>query len=249
MIRLEICVDTLAGLTAAVRGGADRIELCSALALGGLSPSLALLQAAMDCPVPVFVMVRPRAGGFRYSDGELAGMEQEIRHIRDMRFAGVVFGAGSEAGLDVPALQRLAGAASGLGKTLHRVVDLLPDRRPILALVRGLGFERMLTSGGRPTAVEALDELRDLVAMAPAGLSIMPGSGVRPETLPTILARTGAQEIHASAGVALPDGDGKEVALGFRLRTVAGPTPESVRALKELCRGPVPTATPGSAES
>ena len=235
MIRLEICVDTVAGLTAAIRGGADRIELCSALPLGGLSPSLSLLHAAADCPVPVFVMVRPRAGGFVYSDDELAGMEREIRQIRDMRFAGVVFGAGCRNGLDFPALQRLAAAASGLGKTLHRVVDLLPDRRAILGSVRSLGFERILTSGGRPTAVEALDEIRDLVAMAPAGLSIMPGSGVRPKTLPTILERTGAKEIHASAGVALPTDGEKEAVLGFRPRTITSATEDSVRALKNLC--------------
>ena len=238
MVRLEICVDTLAGLTAAIRGGADRIELCSALPLGGLSPSLSLLHAAADCPVPVFVMVRPRAGGFRYSDDELAGMEREIRQIRDMRFAGVVFGAGCRDGLDFPALHRLAAAASGLGKTLHRVVDLLPDRRPILESIHGLGFERILTSGGRPTAVEALDEIKDLVAMAPAGLSIMPGSGIRPETLPTILQHTGAKEVHASAGVRLPTGEEKEVALGFRPTTATGATEDSVRALKDLCGVP-----------
>ena len=240
MVCLEICVDTLAGLSAAVAGGADRIELCSALALGGLSPSLALLHAATDCPVPVVVMVRPRAGDFRYGADELAGMEREIRQIREMGFAGVVFGAGSQDGLDIPALDRLAAAAAGLGKTLHRVVDLLPDRRPILGRVRALGFERMLTSGGRPTAVEAIDELRDLVATAPTGLSIMPGSGVRPETLPSILAGTGASEIHASARVRLPVDGEREVALGFRPTADMGPTPASVRALKTLCRRPVP---------
>ena len=235
MVRLEICVDSVAGLTAAIRGGADRIELCSALSLGGLSPSLGLLHAAADCPVPVFVMVRPRAGGFHYSADELAGMEREIRQIRDMRFAGVVFGVGGRDGLDFPALRRLAAAASGLGKTLHRVVDLLPDRRPILESVRGLGFERILTSGGRTVAVEALDEISDLVARAPAGLSIMPGSGVRPETLPTILERTGATEIHASAAVALPVDEAKEIAFGFHPKTLTGATEDSVRALKHLC--------------
>ncbi|GAA0775763.1 copper homeostasis protein CutC [Roseibium denhamense] len=236
MARLEICVDTIDGLRTAIRGGADRIELCSALAIGGLSPSLALLHAARESPIPVYVMVRPRAGGFLYSDAELAGMEKEIAQVRAFGLAGAVFGAGSSEGLALDQLQRLCAAAGDLGKTLHRVVDLLPSRTAILAPARDLSFERILTSGGVRSAVDGLDDLRDLVHAAPSGLSIMPGSGVTPDNAAQILRHTGARELHASAGKPLAHAPKAEIDLGFSLTGVEQTCEHTVRALKDKCR-------------
>lgn len=196
---LEICVDCHAGLDAAVAGGADRIELCAALDLGGLSPSMALLEAARGCPVPVYCMVRPRAGDFRFSPDEIAGMCAEIDQVRQFGLAGVVLGAGSPDGLDIAALKTLAAAADGLGLTLHRVVDLLLDRSPVPSIARELGFERVLTSGGAPAAIDGLDAIASLVAAAPDGVSLMPGGGVTVDNAALILRRTGTREIHASA--------------------------------------------------
>lgn len=235
MIRLEICVDTVEGLNAAIEGGADRIELCSALSVGGLSPSLGLLEAARTCPVPVYVMVRPRAGDFKYSEVELSGLEREIAQVRDLGLAGVVLGAGSERGLDMPALERLASAAESLGKTLHRVVDLLKDRTAILDPVCNMGFERILTSGGHIRAADGARDIRRMVEAAPPGLSIMPGSGVTAENVSKILSESGAQEIHASATLPERTPSSRLVELGFSPETRKTVTAESVRRLKQAC--------------
>jgi len=196
---LEICVDSHAGLTAAIEGGADRIELCAALDLGGLSPSLALMKAARDCPIPVYCMIRPRPGDFLFSSGEIAGMCSEIEQVRQIGLAGVVLGAGSPDRLDIATLKTLAAAAVGMGRTLHRVVDLLKDRKLVPALVHSLGFERILTSGGVPNVADGLNDIAAMTAAAPTDISIMPGGGVTPENAASILHRTGAREIHASA--------------------------------------------------
>lgn len=235
MIGLEICVDTVKGLTAAVQGGADRIELCAALALGGLSPSAGLLEAARSCPVPVHVMLRPRAGDFLFSEAEISGMLREIALIREAGFAGVVLGAGSEGGPDLVALARLSAAADGLSRTLHRVVDLFEDRVGLLQSIRDLGFERVLTSGGRATAVEGIAEIRRMVEAAPAGLTVMPGSGVTPETVAGIVRGTGAREVHASAAQTEPASSRRLVDLGFAQETARVVTADNVRRLKQVC--------------
>lgn len=231
MTVLEICVDTVAGLEAAVRGGADRVELCAALAVGGLSPGEGLLDAARQCPVPVYAMVRPRAGDFLWSPPELAMMEAEIARVRALGLAGVVLGAGGPDGLDFAALSRLAAAAEGLGRTLHRVVDLLPDRRAILGDVRAMGFERVLTSGGARTAAEGAADIAGLVAAAPQGLSIMPGSGIDESNAAALLRRTGAREVHASASAPVAT-DSVLVDLGFAPARLASTAEAKVRALR-----------------
>ena len=233
---LEICVDSHAGLKAAIEGGADRIELCAALDLGGLSPSLALLNAARDCPLPVYCMVRPRPGDFLYSAEEIAGMCAEIEQIREAGLAGVVLGAGSADGLDEAALKTLADAAVGLGRTLHRVVDLLTDQSPVPAIASDLGFERILTSGGRPKAIDALDRIASMQTTAPAGLSIMPGGGVTPDNAAQILRKTRAREIHASARSATAATDPALSHLEFVSDSQRATDAKTVRSLKDAIR-------------
>lgn len=234
---LEICVDSHAGLAAAIEGGADRIELCAALDLGGLSPPLSLLKAAQDCPVPVYCMVRPRPGDFVFSAAEIAGMCAEIAQIRDLGLAGVVLGAGAPDGLDGAALQQLAAAAAGLGKTLHRVVDILNDRDPAVRIAGDLGFERVLTSGGMPKAIDGVDAIASMVATAPDGLSVMPGGGVTPENAAEILRRTRTREIHGSASRITADGSSALRELKFIGDSRRETDAATVRALKEAIRG------------
>ncbi|MCW4116448.1 copper homeostasis protein CutC [Aurantimonas sp. MSK8Z-1] len=233
---LEICVDDAAGLDAAVAGGADRIELCAALGLGGLSPSEALLQAARGCPVPVYAMVRPRAGDFLWSDAELGVMAAEIARVRALGLAGVVLGAAADApgtALDMPALARLSQAAEGLGRTLHRVIDLLPSRTPVLADVAALGFERVLTSGGATAALAGLEDLAAQVAAAPPGLAVMPGGGIRPDNVAAVLRRSGAREVHASASAARSDVPAVLTAFGFAPAEPRRTDAATVRALRQ----------------
>ena len=196
---LEVCVDTLAGAEAAVRGGAGRIELCAALSEGGLTPSAGLMQAAARLPVPVFAMIRPRCGNFRFSEAEARIMLHDITTAAEAGIAGVVLGAqGGDGGLDLPLMKRLLTAAHGMGTTLHRVVDIVPD--PLMATDQAaqLGFDRILTSGGRPTAPEGTAMIASMIARADGRLSVMPGSGLTPENLAEILIGTGATEVHAS---------------------------------------------------
>ena len=191
-VTLEICIDGADGLIAAVAGGADRIELCSALALGGLTPSPGLMTLAARAPVPVYAMIRPRAGDFVFSPAEIDQMRREIDAAREAGLAGVVLGASEPGGaLDEALLARLAAHAEGLGRTLHRAFDLVPDRAAALETAVALGFERILTSGGAAKAGDALPELAALVKQAAARISVMPGSGVRPDNAAAIIAATG----------------------------------------------------------
>lgn len=237
MILLEVAVDDAAGLAAAVQGGAGRIELCSALEVGGLTPSAGLMALAARCGVPVYAMIRPRPGGFRYGADELAVMEADIGAARAAGLAGVVFGALTGGGaLDVPAMRRLCAAAAGMGVTLHRAFDLTEDWRAALEAAIGLGVERILTSGHAGSAPAGAARLAEVMAAAAGRITVMPGAGISAETLGA-LAGLPLREVHASCGapiVAAP----AELAMGFASvgarRTDAGRVAELRRALNAL---------------
>ena len=198
-IILEVCVDDVAGLEAAIAGGADRIELCSALEAGGLSPSPGLLAAASTSPIPVFAMIRPRAGDFPFNERDVTAMLRDIDAVRSAGLAGVVLGAGlADGSLDVEVLERLCRASAGLGKTLHRAVDLCPDQVAAVDIAIELDFDRILSSGGAPNAFEGLETLKAMNLAASGRLSIMPGSGITAENAASVVSVTGAREVHAS---------------------------------------------------
>ncbi len=198
-ILLEVCVDTVAGLHAAVANGAGRIELCAALDSGGLTPSAGFMRAASGCGVPVHAMIRPRAGGFAYSAAELAVMEQDIAAARAAGLAGVVIGAARPDGtLDGAALQRLLHAAAGLSVTLHRVFDLAPDLPVALEQSVALGIGRVLTSGGARVAQDGRVALAGLVRAARGRIVVMAGSGVSSANAAGLVRDTGVVEVHAS---------------------------------------------------
>lgn len=203
MRRLEVCVEDAAGIEAALAGGADRLELCAALALGGLTPSAGLMALAAAAPVPVMAMIRPRAGDFCWSGPELAAMEAEIAAARAAGLAGVVIGAGHADGrLDLPALARLRRAAEGMDVTLHRVIDLCPDPVAAMAEVAGLGITRVLSSGGALRAPEGAAVLGRMAAAAP-GVVVMPGAGVDAESLPALARALRITEVHGSCSAPL----------------------------------------------
>ena len=230
-LRLEVCVDTAEGLAQAVAGGADRIELCAALAVGGLSPSAGLIGLAADCGVPVVAMIRPRAGGFVWSEAEVAMMEVEIAAVRAAGLAGVVLGASLPDGrLDVPVLRRLVAASDGLELVLHRCIDLAPDMGEALEEAVGLGFQRILTSGGETTAEAGAARIGALLAQAAGRITVMPGSGVTPGNA-ALLRGLGIAEIHASCSVSTPV-TGRAVEMGFAPPVQRQTHADAVRALK-----------------
>jgi copper homeostasis protein len=228
---LEVCVDTLAGLEAAFAGGADRIELCSALALGGLTPSAGFMRHAAGCGVPVLAMIRPRAGDFVWSEAELRVMEADIAAARAAGLAGVVLGASLQDGrLDVVALARLVGAARGLDLTLHRCFDLVPDMHSALEEAVALGFRRILTSGGEATAEAGAGRIAALIAQAAGRIAIMPGAGVSARNVRNFIA-LGAREVHGSCSVSI-EVNGPAVALGFGAVVERRTDAATVRAVK-----------------
>lgn len=235
---LEICIDDPAGLRAAVAGGADRIELCSALALGGLTPSPAMIAAAVQTGVPIHVMVRPRAGDFAYDDDEIALILDDIGRIRDLGVAGVVVGAASAAGdLDERALARFRDAAEGLAIVLHRAVDLTPDPVAAACAAAALGYDYVLTSGGALHAFDGRSTIQRMIAETPDTLTIIAGSGVTPEIASVLVRENGVTQIHASASAAHDWPDPRIAQYGFAggARRVTGRA--RVQALRQAISG------------
>ena len=179
MSTLEICVDNSVDLIKAIEAGVDRIELCSALDVGGLTPTSNLIEQAKTSSIPVYAMIRPRGGNFVYSQAEIMAMEADIAVVQSAGLAGVVFGALTEDRvLDQVALTRLFAAASGLGKTLHRAVDDMVSPHEAVPVAIEIGFERILTSGGAASAVDGRVELSKMLELARDRIEIMAGSGV-----------------------------------------------------------------------
>lgn len=202
---LEVCVDTFEGAVAAVMGGAARIELCSSLSEGGLTPSVGLMRAAARLPVPTYAMIRPRSGLFHFSEAEMQIMLADIAAAREAGLAGVVLGVqGPDGELDVAMLGRMAAAAGDLGRTLHRVIDVVPDPLVALEQAADLGFERVLTSGAAPFAPDGVGLITEMVIRADGRIGVMPGCGLTAENVAGVLAATGAGEVHAACRVRVP---------------------------------------------
>lgn len=235
---LEVCVDGPAGLIAAAEGGADRIELCSALALCGLTPSAALLDMAVQMDMPTVAMIRPRPGDFVWTAAEVDFMRREIDAMQEIGAIGVVLGASCPDGrLDEGVLRRLLeGVDDEREAVLHRAFDLAPDPIEALETAVGLGFDRILTSGGAVRAVDAARLLALLVDRARGRITILPGGGITPANVGALLAAVPVTEVHASCARAIPQMP-QAAALGFtaaeRRETDAG----IVRALGAALRG------------
>lgn len=198
---LEVCVGSVESAIAARDGGAARIELCSALEIGGVTPSLGMIREARKVEgIAMHVLIRPRGGDFLYTPEEVACMEQDIIVARECGADGVVIGALTADGdIDVAACRRLVKAADGIHVTFHRAFDMCNNPLKALEDIIALGCDRILTSGQAATAEAGLPMLCELVKAADGRLSIMPGCGVNSSNAATILNSCGAKEIHASA--------------------------------------------------
>lgn len=204
---LEVCCADIESVRAAILGGASRIELCSALEVGGLTPSSALIEEAVslasEAYVAVNILVRPRPGDFVYSPAELRVILGDIVQARRAGVDGVVVGVLTPDGnIDRAAIEAMLQASEGLSVTFHRAIDLCRDLTAECAYLASLsGVDRVLTSGGCPSAEEGIATLRELVEGCRGKLSIMPGAGVTAANAAKIILSTGAGEIHASAKV------------------------------------------------
>lgn len=188
---IEAAVESLDAALAAARGGANRLELCTDLAHGGTTPDLNLLQAQL--PIPVFVLVRPRAGDFVYTDVEHRTMLEQIARAKRAGARGIVTGD-----LSLDRTRELIAAARPLPVTFHRAFDVFPDRSDALEQLIDLGVERVLTSGGAPTAPEGAAQIRRLVVQAKGRIGILPGGGIDATNVARLVRETGVREVHFS---------------------------------------------------
>lgn len=201
--QLEIAVQDPDGAALALDLGADRIELCAALSTGGLTPSAGLVESVVEATGGkdgfIHVLVRPREGGFVYSDSELATALREVASMRNTGVAGVVIGAlKADGGIDVSAVSRLVAAADGLAVTFHRAIDAAANPVQALEILRSLGVDRILTSGGAARSIDGLATISELARRAGDSLQIMAGGGVRVGDIDALLG-AGAGAVHLSA--------------------------------------------------
>lgn len=203
---LEVCIDNIESLHYAQQGGATRIELCSSLSLGGLTPSAGLMQlAAKYASVPVYAMIRPRQGDFLFSGQDIEIMLADIHAARQAELQGVVVGVlDSQGQVDSDTLHELMKQARGLGVTFHRAIDQCIDPMAALDCIIDAGCERVLTSGLQASALEGAEMLKHMVDYCGNKLSIMAGAGVTADNVAEIIERTGVREVHLSGKTTRP---------------------------------------------
>lgn len=202
---LEVIATSVRDVIAAERSGADRIELITGMLEGGLTPSYGLIEAAVRVTkIPVQVMIRPHSYSFCYDRLDVAAMITDIRMVKQLGAAGVVFGALTEDRcLDLEVMARLLEEAEGLSVTFHRAFDEVRDVQEALdELDKFKQIDRILTSGGKASVLEAVQEMKHLVAWSQkTSIQILAGSGLTLASLPAFAAETGVQEVHFGKGV------------------------------------------------
>jgi copper homeostasis protein len=203
---LEVCIDSVESAIAAERGGAKRVELCSDLLEGGITPGAGMIASVRrQIGIDLFVMVRPRGGDFYYTDLEFNVMRAEIEHARNLGTDGIVLGLLDQQGrVDVIRSRQLIEFAQPLPVTFHRAIDMTPDLGVALEDVIATGAARILTSGGAPNVQRGIAEIARMVEAARGRIAIMPGGGITPENIASIARTTGAAEYHSSARTAFP---------------------------------------------
>jgi len=199
-IVFELCAETLDACLAARDGGASRIELCSGLSEGGITPSHGLVRAAIaQSGLPVHVLIRPRGGDFLYSAAELAVMRDDIAHVKSLGAAGVVLGVlAPEGTVDIAATCSLVELARPMRVTFHRAFDATPSLAAALEDVIATGCDRVLTSGGERDVVAGAPALAELVRQARGRIDIAAGGGLRLQNAASLSRITGAMHFHGS---------------------------------------------------
>jgi copper homeostasis protein len=197
---VELCVETLKAAQAAEQGGADRIEMCHRLDLGGVTPDERLTEATIQAlSIPVHVLIRPRGGDFVYSSGEFDQMRKQVQWARQAGAAGVALGVLLADGrVDLIRSRELVELARPMKVTFHRAFDRTPELGEALEAVISTGADCLLTSGGAPNVLAGVEQLRKLVTQAGNRIQIMAGGGLRLASMVEVLRRTGLRCLHGS---------------------------------------------------
>lgn len=196
----EICASSFESAKNAQQAGAQRIELCSELGVGGITPSYGLIEKVMqELTIENCVLIRPRSGDFTYTEEEFDVMLRDVDFCRKMKCKGVVSGVLLADGqIDIPRTKRLIEAAGEMDFIYHRAFDCTPNPKEALLALKELGVKRILTSGQKKSALEGLDMLKSFQEIAQGTPTIMPGGGINPQSILRIK-EAGFTEIHFSA--------------------------------------------------
>lgn len=207
-MRIEICVDSVAGAIAAQRGGADRVELCDNLMEGGTTPSAGCIRCARNhLQIGLQVIIRPRGGDFLYDATEREVMREDIRLAKECQANGVVIGClTAEGDIDQALTRELVDLARPMNVTFHRAFDMCRDPRQALEELVELGLDRVLTSGQEASCLEGLELIAALQQQAAGRIIVMPGGGITPRNVHKIVAGTGVSEVHLSARSSVESG-------------------------------------------
>jgi len=199
-ITIEICVASIDGAVAAQVGGAHRVELNSALPLGGVTPSSGLAAMVVrELDIPVVSMLRPRESGFCYSDREFQVMRRDLDALLDAGVAGVAFGVLNQEGtIDVTRCEQLLSQFGSQEPVFHRAFDVVPDGVAALQVLKSLRVRRVMTSGLSATAIEGTGTIRQLVAEVGSDIEILVAGGVRPHNIADLIRATGCHQFHAA---------------------------------------------------
>jgi len=197
-ILIEVCVDSVASAVAAERGGAGRVELCSNLLEGGVTPSAGLIELARDrTSIGLQVMIRPRGGDFCYTPEEFETMRLDIVAARKLGADGIVVGIlNADGSVDIERTRELVELARPLNVTFHRAFDMSADLLRSLECICATGADRLLTSGGKKTALQAVEQIARLVEAARGRVAIMACGGINHHNAVSIIEQTGVREIH-----------------------------------------------------
>ena len=200
-ILLEIVASTVNDCLAAESGGADRIELCAAIGTGGLTPSLGtLIETKKRVRIPLMAMLRPRAGGFCYSEEEFVSMRRDAALLVEHGADGIVFGIlHSDGTVDAARCGKLVEIANGRQTVFHRAFDAVPEPMRALDEIIDLGFTRVLTAGQKKSAHDGRARLRELLERAAVRIEVLPGGGIRSHNVGQLVAATGCSQVHLTA--------------------------------------------------
>lgn len=200
MMQLEICVDSVESAIAAESGGAQRIELCSDLFEGGITPSFGLIEAVRrNVGLAIFVMVRPRGGDSFYTEYEFETMQHDVNEVKNLGVHGVVLGLLDANGrVDIVRTRKLIELAHPMQVTFHRAFDMSANLSDSLERVIQSGAHRILTSGGKQSVLQGVNEVAKLINLADGRIQVMAGGSIRQENIEQIAGMTGAMEFHCS---------------------------------------------------
>ncbi len=200
-ILVEICCGSIDDALEAEQGGADRVELCSALFLGGLTPTLGtVIEAKAQMKIPIIAMIRPRGGGFCYTQAEMATMERDTALAVEHGADGIVFGIlNSDGTVDIERSKRLRKLIGKGQAVFHRAFDVTPDPFKALDQLVELEVTRVLTSGQEDSVPEGIPLIKRLVEYAGKRIEVLPGGGIKPQHVRQVVEATGCSQIHLTA--------------------------------------------------